>query len=159
MAQWMAAVLLLALTCGAADAMSSRHHRSRGPQIRAQVAARKKGKSVASRPRSQAVPTSGASFNSLYCCGAPDSTSLCRASGTDGDVERTSDATGHEGICPDTSVKTSEPAKRTVHMPAGDAVCAAPQAEAAVTECGSPTDEEGVPTEQPTLTRSYAFRK
>lgn len=163
--QLMAALLVLALVCDGTFAMG-RHHRTRGKQFKEQ-AARKNRVSKAVGQQS-AVPLSGTEQPSqaLFCCSAPGMTSLCRASGSDGDVERTDSAeAAHEGICPDTSVTTGEPAKRTDHVLAGDADCTVPGAEAAVTQCGGPIltrsyamRERDDQSASPTLTRSNAFR-
>jgi hypothetical protein len=76
-----------------------------------------------------------ATGSDVFCCTAIGKGALCRQSGSEGAKERSTGGAPHEGICPDTSVKTGKPAVRLEHLIAGDAACAEPDVEAGVTPC------------------------
>jgi hypothetical protein len=82
--------------------------------------------------------TGWATGSDVFCCTAAGKGALCRKSGSEGPKERPAGGGApHEGICPDTSVKTGKPAVRLEHLLQGDALCAQSGVDPGVTSCDS----------------------
>ena len=86
-------------------------------------------------PPTPAPPTAIAPI-SMSCCHGNGEMPLCRQDGPDGKKSIKEGAT--EGICPSTSVKTGQPAKRLVHviLPTVDEQCVGDGVIPGVTHCG-----------------------